>query len=233
MMLDSLKEMLRIGAATTLTIEQFSDQNETLIDADDAAAIDNLASLPEPILRNIQTIIELETEYSRNIPAHQRILEQAAAACGQPQFLYGQIILFSAWWICSILVSRNILDWDLPIFTLHEEGLDVASLLISTGVLIYQTRQEKLAEERSHLTLQLNLLTEQKIAKLIALVEELRTDLPNVRNRQDIEAEEMQKITDPQVLLTVLKESLNQTESNQEPQPADNLVPDVEISKLG
>jgi uncharacterized membrane protein len=174
-------------------------------------------------LRNIQTIIELETEQGKNIPTHQRILEQVAAACGQPRFLYGQIFLFSAWWICSELVSRDILHWNLPIFTLHEEGIDVASLLISTGVLIYQTRQEKLAEERSHLTLQLNLLTEQKIAKLIALVEELRTDLPNVRNRQDIEAEEMQKMTDPQALLTVLKESLNQTESNKEPQPAEDL----------
>ena len=83
------------------------------------------------------------------------------------------------------------------------------SRITSTGVLIYQARQEKVAEERSHLTLQLNLLTEQKIAKLIALVEELRTDLPNVRNRHDSEAFEMQKTTNPQVVLNALKETLN------------------------
>ncbi|MCY7285604.1 MAG: DUF1003 domain-containing protein [Cyanobacteria bacterium CAN_BIN43] len=83
------------------------------------------------------------------------------------------------------------------------------SRITSTGVLIYQARQEKVAEERSHLTLQLNLFTEQKIAKLIALVEELRTDLPNVRNRHDSEAFEMQKTTNPQVVLNALKETLN------------------------
>ena len=170
---------------------------------DNSTNTDILEPLPEPILKNIETIALLETEHGQNLPAHQQILERAAAVCGQPIFLYSQIIFFTAWWICSELVRLHILSWDLPTFTLHEEGLDVAALLISTGVLIYQTRQDKLAEERSHLALQLNLLTEQKIAKLIALVEELRIDLPNVQNRLDIEAEEMQKIADPLALLTV------------------------------
>lgn len=132
--------------------------------------------------------------------------------------MYGQIIFFTIWWICSELVQIGGFKWEIPRFNLHQEGLGVASLLISTGVLIYQTRQDKLAQERSHLTLQLNLLTEQKIAKLISLVEELRIDLPNVRNRQDIEAEEIQRIADPQALLNVLKESLNSTEISKEPQ---------------
>ena len=192
---------------------------------DNATNPDILETLPEPILKNIETIALLETEHGQNIPTHQQILEQAAAICGQPRFLYGQIVFFTSWWICSELVRIGILHWEIPSFNLHEEGLDVAALLISTGVLIYQTRQDKLAEERSHLTLQLNLLTEQKIAKLIALVEELRTDLPNVRDRQDIEAEEMQKTADPQALLIVLKESLDRTEITKEPQPSEKLEP--------
>jgi uncharacterized membrane protein len=174
---------------------------------EDRIDADHLGSLPEPILRNIETIIKLETEQDQDIPHHHRILERVAAFCGQPRFLYGQIIFFSAWWICSHLSSRGILQKNLPLFNLRQDGLGVSSLLITTGVLIYQTRQDKLSAERAHLALQLNLLTEQKIVKLISLVEELRTDLPNVRNRQDIEAEEMQKTADPQALLNVLKEN--------------------------
>ncbi len=174
---------------------------------------DNLASLPEPILRNIETIAKLEAEQGKNIPHHHRMLERVAALCGQPRFLYSQIIFLSAWWICSILSSRGILSKNLPRFDLRQDGLGVSSLLITTGVLIYQTRQDKLAEERSHLTIQLNLLTEQKIVKLIALVEELRIDLPNVRNRHDIEAEEMLKTADPEALLTMLKESFSPIDS--------------------
>ena len=38
-----------------------------------------------------------------------------------------------------------------------------------------------------------NLLAEQKIAKLIALMEELRRDIPTVKDRFDPEAEAMQQ----------------------------------------
>lgn len=84
--------------------------------------------------------------------------------------------------------------------------------MIATGVLVHQTRQEKLAEQRSHLMLQINLLTEQKTAKLISLVEELRADLPTINNRQDLEAEIMQQATDPQAVLNILQENLEQSE---------------------
>jgi uncharacterized membrane protein len=81
---------------------------------------------------------------------------------------------------------------------------------MSAGVLIVQKRQEKLAEQRAQLSLQLNLLSEQKIAKLIALVEELRCDLPNVKNRHDPEAEVMKQPADPQVVLEALEKSLTE-----------------------
>jgi len=48
---------------------------------------------------------------------------------------------------------------------------------MTIAVLIKQDRQEKAGRE-AQLSLQLNLLSEQKIAKLITLVEELRCDLP-------------------------------------------------------
>jgi uncharacterized membrane protein len=37
----------------------------------------------------------------------------------------------------------------------------------------------------AHLDLQINLLTEQKVTKLIRLLEELRADMPGVRTRHD------------------------------------------------
>ena len=176
--------------------------------------------VPDAVLKNIETIIELETRHESSLPLHQRLIEKTAASFRQSWFLYFQLIFFTSWWFCSQLINERLVQWRVPIFNAYEQGLDVASLLISTGVLIYQARQEKVAGERSHLTLQLNLLTEQKIAKLIALVEELRTDLPNVRNRHDSEASEMQKTTDPQVVLNALKETLNATAITKEEQDA-------------
>ena len=41
------------------------------------------------------------------------------------------------------------------------------------------------AEQRTQLMLQLNLLSEKKIAKIIALLEELREDIPNMASSSE------------------------------------------------
>jgi uncharacterized membrane protein len=167
--------------------------------------------LPDQVIKNVELITSHQDRSQQNATPHQRGLEKVTAIFGQPLFLYIQIIFFIIWAVFSRLANLDILPKTFPLFDLREEGLGVASLLISTGVLIYQTRQEKLSAERSHLTLQLNLLTEQKITKLISLIEELRVDLPNVNNRHDLEATIMQQATDPQAILEVLQQNLDHT----------------------
>jgi uncharacterized membrane protein len=163
----------------------------------------------EPILKNIEAILDLEAQHERKIPAHQRFLERIAANFGETQFLYGMVIFFVSWQLATYLSGLGFVTWYLPKFDLEQDWLDLTSLLISTGVLVSQTRQGKLSERRSHLVLQLNILTEQKITKLIALIEELRTDLPNVHNRYDSEAEMMKQVIDPLVVLDVLHDAMN------------------------
>jgi uncharacterized membrane protein len=50
------------------------------------------------------------------------------------------------------------------------------------------------------------LLTEQKAAKLIDLIEELRRDLPNVKDRHDPEAASLQQSMNPALVLAALDE---------------------------
>ena len=69
-----------------------------------------------------------------------------------------------------------------------------------------QNRLAKLEELRAHLDLKVTLLTEQKAAKLIDLLEELRRDLPNVRNRHDPEAMALQQPMNPELVRAALDE---------------------------
>ena len=73
-------------------------------------------------------------------------------------------------------------------------------------VLTKQNRTARLAEQRAHLDLKVTLLTEQKTAKLIYLLEELRRDLPNVRNRDDPEAAALQQSMNADAVLAALDE---------------------------
>jgi uncharacterized membrane protein len=86
--------------------------------------------------------------------------------------------------------------------------MSLCALLVTTMVLTTQNRQAKRASHRGNLELQVNLVAEQKIAKLIALLEELRRDLPSVRNRVDVVADAMAEAVDPQAVLTVLEKDL-------------------------
>ncbi len=166
------------------------------------------APLPDPITKNIEAVTSLHTQEVRDIPAHQRLFEAIATFFGRSIFLYSLLVVLALWITGSFFTSA--LPFDLPPFNWAAQGLDAAALVISTGVLVRQTRQENFAEQRSQLMLQLNLLSEQKIAKIIALLEELRADLPGVIDRQDPEAEVMQEAADPIAVLAALQETLAQ-----------------------
>lgn len=167
--------------------------------------------LSERVVKNIEKIIGFQAKQEQKLPWRDRIIEKIASFFGKSEFLYLQLLFFTSWSICSHL-APELLPFGLPKFDLQEMGIDIAALLIATGVLVQQTRQDKLAEQRSHLILQINLLTEQKIAKLIELIEELRSDLPDIRDRYDWEAQIMQQATDPQIVLNILQENLAQAE---------------------
>ncbi|WP_295620080.1 DUF1003 domain-containing protein [Chamaesiphon sp. GL140_3_metabinner_50] len=173
------------------------------VDVDVFVAVNE--AVPEQVLKNVETIAIHQDRHQQSITADRRVLNKIAAFFARPGFLYFQIGFFAVWIGCTNLAERNLIAKNFPQFHLDLHGLEVASLLISTEVLIAQAHQEKAEEVRSNLTLQVNLVTEQKIAKLISLVEELRTDLPNVKNRNDEEAEIMKQATNPQAILEVIQ----------------------------
>ena len=167
------------------------------------------APLPEHISQNIETIIALHARHEQNVSPHQRLVETVTAFFGRPAFLYSIVLAITLWVIPNALPRRfGVPRFDPPPFAWLQFSLSIGSLLVTAGVLVTQNRQEKLAEQRAQLTLQLNLLSEQKIAKLIALLEELRRDLPDVKNRYDPEAETMKEATDPHAVILALEETL-------------------------
>ena len=169
-----------------------------------------IAPLPEPIAHNIEAIVAIHASAERNVSKHQRVVETATTFLGRPAFLYSSLLVVALWLLPNVLPDLGLPQFDPPPFDLLQLTLGIISLPMTIAVLIKQDRQEKLAEQRAQLSLQLNLLSEQKIAKLIGLVEELRRDLPNVENRYDPEVEIMKEAADPQAVMTALEETLTQ-----------------------
>jgi uncharacterized membrane protein len=135
------------------------------------------------------------------------MMEVVTAALGRPRTVYVTIFLVVGWISLNLAMPR-VFGWhriDPPPYFWLQGTIALSALLMTTLVLITTNRQTRNAEERSHLDLQVNLLAEHKIAKIIALLEELRRDLPMVRDRTDREADSMQEAVDPHAMLEALE----------------------------
>lgn len=162
---------------------------------------------PDPINQNIGTILEFYTREEQKISRSQRVIEDIGGFAGRPLYA-GSILVFVALWIFANVYAREFgwVEFDPAPFLWLEGIVSLGAWLTTTVVLIKQNRLARLEELRAHLDLQVNLLTEQKSTKLINLMEELRRDLPMVRNRHDPEAAALQHPTDPQQVLAAIDE---------------------------
>lgn len=166
---------------------------------------------PDLTAQTVAAIVEMQTKIAHEVGRHQRRIEIVTEALARPAALYILLLLVVVWIIFNIVAPHiglpRVDPW--PFFWL-QGVIGLIALIIATMVLITQNRQGKLAARRALLDLHVNLLAEQKVAKLIALVEELRRDLPSIANRHDPQAAAMVKPVDPAAALNILDERIEQ-----------------------
>jgi len=170
------------------------------------AASNPVAELPSSVNENIGTIAEFYARHEDRVSSTQKVVEKMALFLGSPRYVFANVVLIVGW-IAGNLLAPN-LGWtqiDEPPFFWLQGLVGLNAFIISTTVLIRQNRMSKLADHHAHLDLQVNLLTEEKSSKIIALLEELRRDLPNVRNKTDREAEELSKHADAKAVLSAIE----------------------------
>ena len=173
-----------------------------------------------PIARNIADILALETKELEQTTAAQRRLEALGRSMARPGYLVG-LIVFVVVWIALNLHPFGRSAFDPVPFPWLQGVMTLTAMLTATIVLIGQARQSKLAEQRAHLDLQVNLLTEQKVTKLIHLLEELRADLPGVRPRHDPHVSELKRPTDAKQLASALKATDPTSATSDRARPSD------------
>ena len=100
---------------------------------------------------------------------------------------------------------------DPPPFAWLAGSASLASLYLVILILTTQRGDERLTQRRELLNLELTILSEQKIAKVVALLEELRQDSPHLRDRVDEIAEAMSRPADPQSVIDAIKETRSES----------------------
>jgi uncharacterized membrane protein len=167
-----------------------------------------LPLLPAHIEEAIRSIAQLHARHHQNATPLQRVVDRTTDLLGRPRSI-GVLTIIAAGWISLNLLAAALSyrPIDPPPFPGLGLAVSLVSLYIVVLILVTQRREYQLAQLREQLTLELAILSEQKTAKVIQLLEESRRDNPLIRDRVDQQAEAMAQPADPQSVLDAIKET--------------------------
>jgi uncharacterized membrane protein len=168
---------------------------------------DSQDELPGLTKENLGVVASFHDRETRSTSGMQLAIERISAFFGSPWYFASCVLFILLWVLLNAWGVHRHWRWvDEPPFALLQGLVSFNALLITTAVLIRQNRMARLAEHRSHLDLQINLLTEQKATKILQLVDELHRELTELRRRPDTQLEEMRKPADAGALLDAIKQ---------------------------
>ncbi len=176
---------------------------------------DDTPILPAHIEDTVRSIAELQAEHDRQATLYQRTIVRLIENLGRPASV-GVIVVAMLFWIgANVIEARvRIAPFDPPPFAYLQGLVSAAALLTTVLILTSQRHENRLAERRAQLTLELAMVSEQKIAKLIELIEHQRRDNPHMHDRIDEEAAAMATPTDPQAILEAIQETHSEIVAN-------------------
>lgn len=172
--------------------------------ADAQAASGDASRLTEHEEQSIDAIADFHRDHYRSASPLQRALDGVTDALGRPLLVVLVMLAIGGWVAIPLLAGRS--QPDEPAFAWLEMAATVSSLLVAMLILATQRREDRLGDRRAKLTLELAVLADRKNAKIIALLEELRRDHPDVIDRIDAESADMAKPTDPGAVLAAIDE---------------------------
>jgi uncharacterized membrane protein len=148
--------------------------------------------------RNIQALVARREEEKRGRSWHERAAEGVSRFAGSIPFVYIHLVLFGTWIVVNTLpLPLPKFDPSLVVLAMFAS---VEAIFLSTFVLITQNRMAEAAEKRAELDLQISLLAEHEITRLISMVNALCRKV-GVEPHEAEEIKELQRDVAPEKVL--------------------------------
>lgn len=159
----------------------------------------NLASALE---RNIQALQNRRRSEEAAAGREERIAEQITRFTGSMKFVYLHMTLFGLWVLINIGLMPGVPRFD-PTFVILATWASVEAIFLSTFVLISQNRASASADNRADLDLQISLLSEHEITKLMKLTSAIAEKL-GIEEATDPELVELKRDVAPEAVLDAI-----------------------------
>ena len=135
-----------------------------------------------------------------------RIADSITAFSGNLLFVYFHVLWFAVWiaWNTGVL---GLVPFDPFPFGLLTMIVSLEAIFLSTFVLISQNRMAEMTDRRSDLDLQINLLAEYEITKILCITDAIADHL-GLKEGKDPELEQLKEEVSPERVLKEMEKKL-------------------------
>jgi uncharacterized membrane protein len=158
--------------------------------------------LNSALIRNIEALRQREHHDAAKATLEERLALAITAFSGSMTFVYLHLLIVTAWICANLGLVPAVPRFDRS-FVILATAASVEAIFLSTFVLISQNRAAKAADRRADLDLQINLLTEHEVTRLITLTSAIAQTL-GVAEPNAAELAELERDVAPETVLDSL-----------------------------
>jgi uncharacterized membrane protein len=161
--------------------------------------VKNNSQLSKVVKQNIKTILQTRRAVASKRTGEERLADSITDFSGRMYFVYFHVIWFGIW----ILI--NLGDFGIKPFDPYPYGLltmivSLEAIFLSTFVLISQNRMGVEADRRADLDLQIGLLTEHELTRVLVMLDAIQDKL-GIENDTDEDLLDLEKNVNPEDVL--------------------------------
>jgi uncharacterized membrane protein len=166
-----------------------------------------------PVLeRNIRALQLRRQREEKKATVEERLAEAITGFTGSMRFVYLHLAIFGFWIVANLGWVPGVPAWD-PSFVVLAMVASVEAIFLSTFVLISQNRMAAAADKRADLDLQISLLAEHEVTRLVTLVSGIAERM-GVETEADADLEEITQDVAPDAVLDELEATESETEQH-------------------
>ena len=161
------------------------------------------SNLNRALARNIEALHRRRAREAADASIEEKVAGAITRFTGSMRFVYLHLVVFGFWIVANLGWVPGVAAWD-PSFVVLAMIASVEAIFLSTFVLISQNRMQAAADKRADLDLQINLLAEHEVTKLVAMVAEIRAHL-GLGDGREHEVEELKRNVAPEAVLDAME----------------------------
>jgi uncharacterized membrane protein len=161
-----------------------------------------------PTQYNIDAIAKLEHDALERRTATERVSDIITKLVGNVRFLMMQALLIAGWCLVNLRIIPGLKPFDPFPFGVLALVVSSESVFLTLFVLISQSRMSRQSERRSHLDLQVSMLSEQELTTILQLLQKLCQHVGVDVDSSKQEVQSFSKTTDVHKLASELEEKL-------------------------